>query len=278
MADNFQLFRLALLPRIQATFLEPGPDQIEREMWLRELFGQQETFAHHGTDFHFQPFDADRRDGVMVARLGRQIARPENRPPNEGLEDYTHEGWRAALVVLDPSDHEDGQKLAIQSVSDVGKPHALAKSLVGMLNRRKTEPPYTIEIGPILSTESFWDFERENRGNVIAVHFEFIAPNIWGGDDEFKKEMEEFRDSERARRVQLELNNNEGLNLETDRIHQAVEYAGHRGGGIRARAKGKKKYNSKNNHKYTKLEDEQGEKMGFLERARNFAQRILGRE
>jgi hypothetical protein len=216
--------------------------------------------------------------GPLIGRIGRKILREENRPPSEGLEDVTHETWMAAVLVLDPSHHDDGQKLALQKINDIGQPLPLITKLVLAINERYPYGPYSIQVAQIIEEQSFWDFIEENEGTVTSITLDFIAPNMFGSDDEFSDEMREFRDNEEARKVRLTLQNESGLTPNTLRMKRAVRYASRGGGKISARAKSGKRYNSSDSVKRTYLENVIETGAELIRVARRFASKILGRE
>jgi hypothetical protein len=277
MADSFELYRLSLLPRTHGDLFADGPDKINREQWLREVFGKEQPFSHRGSDFHYVPTHQDSNTGDIIGKVGRKVLRDENKPPSEGLEDITHEAWMAAMLVLDPTHHDDGQKLAIQSVNAVGKPIMLVKSLVSTINERSPHGPYLIQAAQIIEEQSFWDFVKENEGKVTSLTLDFIVPNMFGSSDEFSNEIKEFRDNEEANNVKLTIKNEGGIKPDTKRMKLGVQYATRGGGKIRAKA-GKKFYNSANSVKRSYLDDVKETGTELVSVARKFANRILGRE
>ncbi len=276
MAEKFELFRLSLLERDQIDLFESN--QATRAGWLREVFSTPTPFSHHGTEFHYAPALDDSDDNIIIGRVGRHVLREENLPPDEGLEDITRDAWLAAVVVLDPTDHQDGQKLAIQHIQDVGKPSSLIKQLTQAFNELY-KGPYQIEPSQIVEAQSFWDYIEEYRGLVTSISFDFISPNMIGADDEFHAEMREFRDNEKARKVKLILQNEDGINPETERVKRAVNYAlSESRGKVTAKARGKPSYSSNNEVKYSYIDDVKVKGTELIQVAKELASRILGRE
>src|SRR5579884_981174 len=108
MADQFILFRLSLLPRPQVDFLSDY--NASREEYLRKVFATEYKFEYWKVTYHYVPAKHDGRE-ALLGRLGRHITVEENLPPDKGLVDSVHEGWKAAVLVIDPRHHKDGQKL-----------------------------------------------------------------------------------------------------------------------------------------------------------------------
>lgn len=276
MINQFELFHLSLLPRKHAVLDFENYSGMSREQWLRKVFSEKQSFTHSGNVFHYAP-SSDQESALMFGKIGRQVFRDENKSPSEGFEDITHETWRASFIVLDPNHHDDGQKIAVQKINEVGSPSRLIANLVKRINEFYSGP-YIIEVFQIIEEQSFWEFVEQNEGKVTSVTLELIPPNMFGSDEEFVSEMKEFSDNEAARKVKLSIENEEGINPNTDRMHRAVKYASKGGGKIRAKAKGNKKYNSRDTVKRTYLEDikEIGNKLGM--KLSSLANRVLGRE
>ena len=117
------------------------------------------------------------------------------------------------------------------------------------------QEPYELSVAPIIDANTFWNFVNANPNAVTNVRFDLIPPNMFDGPENMDKEMKELRDAEKARKIKLELENPDSLNLDTPRIHGIVDYAAQGGGDIRARAKGSKTYNSKQKIKTHRIED-----------------------
>jgi hypothetical protein len=276
MSERFELFRFSLLERDQRDLFEPK--EITRADWLRQVFSEATPFCHHGTEFHYAPALDHSDSNIIVGRVGKHVLREENLPPDEGLEDITRDTWLAAVMVLDPTDHLDGQKLAVQHIQNVGKPSSLVKQLTQAIND-KYQGPYQIEPSQIVEAQSFWDYVKEYRGLITSISFDFISPNMIGADDEFHDEMREFRDNEKARKVKLILQNEDGINPETERVERAVNYAlSESRGKVTAKARGKPSYSSSNEIKFSYVEDVKEKGAELVKVAKEFSNRILGRE
>jgi len=274
--DRFELFHLSLMPRDQRDMFSRDSSQVSREQWLREVFGTEQPFSHHGSDYHYVPIDSS--NGPVLGRVGRKVLRAENAPPSEGLEEITHEAWLAALVVIDPTHHDDVQKLAFQAVNDVGNPALLAKRLVTAINKLYPHGPYTIDVGQIIEERSFWEFVEENKGQVVSVVLDIPAPNMFGSVDELTEELKELRDSEKAKNIRIGLHNSDGVQADTSRMKRVVNYTSKSGGRIRARARKNKKFNSKDAVKRTAIDDIKASGAELIKLAKSLANRILGRE
>lgn len=279
MADRFELFRFSLLKRKQLDLEGEEFREYSREEWLRKVFSEEQPFIHHGSEFHYVPKEDKGIEKVVIGKVGRHILREENRPPEEGLDEFMHETWLAALVVIDPVHHDDGQKLAFQIMTEVGNPLHLVRSMLGSINKRYIYGPYAIEAGAIIETQSFWNFVKENEGNITSVSFDLIAPNMFGNSDDWDEDMREFRDQEHARKIRLTMNNADGkINPDTPRIREAVSYAERTSGAVRARTRGKKNYNSKDTGKRSYIDDVAETGIEIIKVASKLANRILGRE
>ena len=230
---------------------------LTRDEWLRLVFGSEIVFIHRGHEFHFVPEGVNPDPSYIVGKIGRKIVLRENAPPNANFIPIESEHWRASRMILDPSAHEDGQKLAFEIIGAIGAPLPIVKSLANHLNESR-EHPYIVEANAIIDPQSFWDFEKQNRGQITSITFELIAPNMWGSVDELHKELISVRDTEKAREMIVTLKNEDGLKLDSDsRIEQTLNYAMKGGGSVKARTKNKKKrYDSNNNSKQILVEND----------------------
>ena len=243
---QFELMHLSLIPRAQKDLFEKVA--ISREAWLREVFAEKITFMHRREQFFYVP-ETDRTVDsapLIAGRIGRRVSITENEPPESGLHETHRESWAASNIFIDPRHHDDGQKVAFQYREDIGQTLAIFSALAKHLNTN-SEPiqPYAIEVAPISDADSFWDFAAKNEGNVTCVAFDLVTPNMFDGPENMDEEMKAMRDRERARKIKFELENPDSLDLNTPRVRGLVGYAAKGGGNIKARAKGRKSYNSK---------------------------------
>ncbi len=171
----------------------------------------------------------------------------ENEPPEGHLAPKESKTWRAALILIDPVHHGDGQKAAVEHVVPVGKPVPIFESLAAHINAG--DEPFVLEVNAIVPSETFWAFVKANRGEITSVQFEFVAPNMFGEADDYDSEMRDMQRHEKAQKVKLRLESKDGLDLDTKRIKQAADYTIKGVGSIEARTKKGKKYNSKDKAK-----------------------------
>lgn len=258
-----EFIRLSLYARADLFVVtQPNGEQYTREQWLRHMFSKQHDFMHRGATFAYVPDESLSDASLVIGRIGRERLVRDNEPPEQGLHERVHAAWQASVAAIDPRHHEDGQKVVMQERSEIGKPVAVFQSLVAKLNADPAAP-FTVEAFGIVDPQTFWDFVRSNKGEVVSVTFEAIAPNMFSGKDDFERELRELRDKEKAQRTKVELHNDRGLNPDTERMHQIVDYTVKGGGTIKARTKSKRRYNSKNKTKRQAIpEPENPENLG----------------
>lgn len=276
MATKFDLFRFSLLPREQMDITSfPDPT---REEYLRMLFSQEQKFTHYGTVFHYvpKPLEEGEERSEIIGRIGRSVIMEENLPPSDNFEDSKHETWKASVIVIEPTDHQDGQKVSIEVDQQVGKTDAIMKSLIDSVNEQNETTAYHLEVAPISEASTFWEYAQENSGKITTLTFTFVAPNMFGGIDNITEEMRRFRDEEKAQRVKVSMSSDDGIETNTDNVKNSVEYTTRGGGEITARAKGGKNYNSKKKTRHVTIDDDADEPT-LVKVARQIS-RVLGRE
>ena len=256
---QLELMRMSVLPRAQADSFErqkPGGGSFTREEWLRAVFSSSISFAHRGVIFHYVP-DAVQETDFITGKFGRSVISVENEPPEKGLAKTERDAWRAASVIIDPRHHEDGQKAAVEHVGQVGRPIPILESLVEAINRNIE--PYFLDATPIVPSDNFWSFARSNLGEVTFLEFEFIAPNMFGGAEDYDLEMRDMKENEKIQKAKLTLESKDGLNLDTQRVKKAVDYTSRGTGSIKARTKRKKTYNSRSKAQRVTVESNRGD-------------------
>ncbi len=269
---QFELMRLAMVERRQTSaFVRRSLDgkPFTRENWLRVIFEQNILFVHSGNVFHYVPESPMSDDNeILIGKIGRQVTVLENESPDTGFAEVERDAWTAASVLIDPMHHSDGQKLAVEVDSSVGAPMPILESLVDHINGG--DEPYVLEINAIVPTDTFWNFVRENRGQITSVTFEFVAPNMFGEADDYDKEMREMAEHEKAQKAKLTLSSKDGLDLETKKIERAADYTSKGAGSIRASTKRRrKKYDSRSKAKRVSASDDDiqlAKKEGILSR------------
>lgn len=256
-----ELLRISCQPKEQMDgFERQGPDgkPLNREMWLRAVFGQRIDFVHRKEQFHYLPAP-DLTDGretprLIAGRVGRRVSVEENAPPDKGLEPVVRPAWHSARIFIDPKSHGDGQKVAFELRGDIGLPVAIFETLAWAISVRSDEP-YEIEAHPIVEKETFWSFVAENR-QVVEVEFEFLAPNMFGAASDLDKDLKDIQAHIKSRKTKVAFQSKDGLQLADKRIHEAVDYVARGTGTVKARAKNNRRYNSAKKPKKIKIDDD----------------------
>ncbi|WP_126421307.1 hypothetical protein [Asticcacaulis excentricus] len=256
MSETFQLFRLVLTPRRQIDLLDVHSG-FTREQYLKSVFTEERKFKRRKSEFHYIPEDKALPDGAIVGKLGKPVRREENLPPDQGFKEVTHDAWKAVVIAIDPTNHEDGQKASVQIDAQVGNPLVLLPEFVKAINESYPGAPFLIQAEPLFDQGDFWDFAHENSGQVTCVTFEFVTPNgPWGTANDVKNGMKEYQNILNAAKVTQTFQNKDGLDLDNDLIRASVDYAESGQGTIKAKAKKKKKYNSTDSRKTVTIKSE----------------------
>jgi hypothetical protein len=243
-AVDFQHFRILLKRRRAADLIDDAVDRdLNREDWLRSRFSKRINFEHRGKKSSYVPLSSILGKPI-IGRVGRQVKKTESLSSDELLLDTVREAWHACYLILDPSHHEDGQKIALQEDVAVGKPAALLRSLGEILSDIEDHPIYTCEISAIPLPGSFWAF-ADSHGNLLKrLSIRSATPNMFGGDDNYQDELRQLRDQENVEVVESILISKEGMTVNTKRLHEVVDYVEKGGGNLSATAMSGAKYSS----------------------------------
>lgn len=280
MAESYELFRLSLIESDQSELFSTRET---REEYIRRIFGREWKFTHYKIRFHYLPASSVGQMTLgryMLGHIGREIATIENLPPDEGFAEQIHEGWRACVVAIDPTDAGDGQKLALELNLQIATPLPLMRSLVKLINAENGERPYRIEIQPIFDAASFWSFAAINRGDIVRLSFDFVVPNgLWSAKTSLRDELKAAHDTMKAQEVSTTLKSHAGLNTDADPVKEAVEYAEKGSGSIKAKTRTGKVFSSTNKRKRTTIIfDAVGKTRSKLARAAMSLAKILDNE
>jgi hypothetical protein len=273
--ERFELFRLSLLERTSPNlFVDMSED---RETVLRREFGKARTFSHYLSTFHYVPHPQIPAGGMVMGAIGRAIESEENLPPDAGLAEATRPTWKASVFALDPMDHIDGQKAALEDDRRVGGCLALMTALVHEINLAESSR-FQIEVNPIFDASSFWTWAAEQNGQITEVFFDVVAPNgLFSTNGTLKDELKSTREQTGAEEVVIGLKGSEGLDVNSSPVVDAVAYTEQSGGRIKAKSKNGKRFNSTQRPKTTILEGENSGSETLILRAARAVSDVFGR-
>lgn len=239
---DFLLYRLSFKPT-NDLFAKP----LTREEWLRSILSEQFDFKHRTQEFSFVPVPEEERANVpaqyILGWIAKQAVAQERAAPEEGLAPTEHRFWRAAFIMLDPTSHEDGQKLVVEDGSGVGRASSIANSLVAAING-KDGAPFEGVVHPILEPGSFWRFVDQKNNRIKSISFTLAAPNMFGGKDDLQEELRQLREQENVSQVKATLTSDTTLNARTQRMKEVVDYTEKGAGKLTARAEDGTPYSS----------------------------------
>lgn len=268
------LFRFSLKPKSQADVFERTAGdgvRFSRESWIRDFFSREQTFSHRGSRFVFVPTPPS-ESGLPAPIIAGWISRPkvlrERTHPDQGLEPVERESWRAALLLVDPTAHEDGQKVALEDNPDIGAPAAVLSSLVRAMNEQSHAEPFTAQVYAIVEEASFARFAEEHGYQIKVLTFRAAVPNMFESADDFSNELRALRDKANVTHVTTTLKSDGILETSGNKITEIVEYTERGLGKVQAKAADGAIYRSQDHAAYATLDlgqPEQDEK-GFFAR------------
>lgn len=260
---RYHYLRLSLLPQVCPPILVAAnvvPPARSRQEYLVDIFANRIDFEHRKKKLVYVPIGTEEgKEGpLMLGRIGRSISAVENAPPETGFEEITRPSWRAANVIIDTSNHSDGQKIAFQMHYNVGKPLPIAAHLIDHINSTNPDSGWHIEINPIIEHQSFWEAAQQYRGEITLAEFTFTTPNILALRSKLNEELKNKRDQHNATSVTETLHNPKGnMELQVDDVKDAVEYISEGGGKAQLKVGRDTVYNSENETKLVEVEDDE---------------------
>lgn len=233
----YHLLRLSLVPRNQASLF--GNGETDRAQILTRLFSSEIRFLHRRRPFAYIPISGSSpAEGVLAGRIGRPAPELAYLPPDQQLEEYYEERWRAADFILRVSGSRgDDQVLAIEFSSQIGQPLAIASSLADYINMIGDASPYDLFVNPIGSKKEFWSVMEQHSGSTLStLTFRLTAPNVLKAQGTIQDAMAAYAADENSEVVTTILHNQNGkLNAHTDGVRAAADYALSGGGEIDAK-------------------------------------------
>jgi hypothetical protein len=215
----FDQFHFSLIERDQPSFLEPSRT---RERWLRDKFGQRFTFQHHGKQFFWVPQDLS--DEFIVGVVEREKKQTERTPPEDGAKEIVGRFWTGSMVIIDPLNRDDGQRVAFEERSNVGQPKAILASLVAHLNLDEAHQ-YTLLFKSLFRGDSFRRFAEKHGGRLEYVSFRFTVPNmIFGAGGKVKEGLKRIGTDTDATEVEFKVESDEGVKADSETVKEGLAY------------------------------------------------------
>lgn len=215
-------------------------------------------------------------DECIFGILQRTRPHEHHKPPTEGGAEVISEEWQGAYVLIDPTHHDEGQRVAVEN-DVVGKPRALLKSLAGALNER-AEAPYHIEVEPLFDASRFWAFAHRHDNVLKSIVFDFVVPNMWGTESDLEKDLKDTGKQTGAERVTVGITGEHGVFTENQKVRDGVEYAEKGAGTVRARALDGQRFYSTARARVTRIPAIQVGTGLMRDYVGRLKRRILGRE
>jgi len=162
------------------------------------------------------------------------------------------------MIIIDPTHHDDGQKIAFEYRNDVGGTLPILKSLAKQMQIGSDPPPFDVQIDPIVQPASFWRFAEQNNYEIKILSFEVSPPNMLGGAEDFKNEIRALRDTVRVNRLKTTLTSDTTLDVTQENIREVIDYTERGAGRVKARSVSGQSYNSNAHTAYEVVDADEG--------------------
>jgi len=268
----FELFHLSLLPRERDMF--DSRPELTREQWIRVSLSEQFKFTHRKKEFYWVPKD---EDSDIVGIVERQTERLRHRSPEQGGTEVMGQEWQGVVIIIDPTPHDTGQRVAFERDAAVGTASSILRSLLEHVSSRPAAQ-YTIEAKPVFDTTSFWAFAGKHNQVLRQITFDFVVPNMWGTRTNLEKELRSTGEETGAQKAQVRLSGQDGVKTDNKLVKDGVAYAGEGGGSVTARALDGERFTSKSSSATTKIQDDDVEGEEQISIWKRMASKILRRD
>lgn len=228
---KFTLFHFSMIPFVQTSMTMRLQDS--REEWLRHALSSSFEFEHLGcTALHWVPQGS--ADECIIGLIQKTKTHDLHEPPERGGGEITKEEWQGAYVIIDPTHHDEGQRIAVEN-DEVGKPSALMRSLAKYLNKHD-EAAYQIEIEPLWDSARFWSFAKSHGNLMKRIDFDFVVPNMWSTESDLDADLKDTGNVTGAERVSVGFRSEHGVSTDNQKIKEGVDYTERGAGSLTAKA------------------------------------------
>ncbi len=245
---KFTLFHLSLVPVQQTNFDMRLGDS--REEWLRFALSEPFEFLHRGGGQLYWVPHGDIEETIFGI-VQRTRSHGHHLPPDKGGTEVVTEEWQGAYVLLDPTHHDEGQRVAVEN-DVVGRPRALLRSLVSAINDRP-DAPFQIEVEALFDATEFWAFARKHNHLMRRITFDFVVPNMWGTESDLESDLDDTGKQTGAERVKISMFGQHGVTTDNPKVRNGVEYAEKGAGTVSATAPDGTRFSSTRRPKVTKI-------------------------
>lgn len=235
---TFSLFHLSLIPP-RENFI--AARTMSREQCLRHALSKPfEFISTDGSVIHWLPGESV--DECIFGILTNKSLFKTNEPPNWTDHKINSDDAQGTYVLLDPTHHNEGQKLALENTPS-GKPAISPQKFIGEINTI-IKKLYIIYFEPIFDDTYFWDFAQKQDMVLHSIKFDFVVPNMFGANSSLEEDLRNINSQTGAERVIIKLKGDNGVFVDSEKIRNAVNYAKQGAGTIKAKAQNGDTYSS----------------------------------
>lgn len=273
MPKVFEQFHFSLIEREQADLLEVS---MTREKWLRTKLGETIELAHAGKSFYWVPQNYS--EEFIVGVIEREKSHVVRTPPEDGAKEKKSSFFTGSLVIIDPNNRPDGQRVAVHNDVQVGQPNAMLTSLVRYFNEHSSHQ-YAVHFKPLFRSDNFWRFAQKHGGQLEFVRFRFTVPNmIFGAGGKTKKGLRRIGADTDAQEIELKIESDDGIKADSEAVREGLEYGEEGNAKVTAKALNGDRWSSTTEKLSVKMTDILNFTEAKKDEVQSWLQRALGRD
>jgi len=242
---KFKLYRYTMTK----TKKSPLPLESKNKFELiKDLFLKKEVYLSEDQKLVYSKVYSSDNEKIIVAKIAkRKIIKIHGSPKNDFREQNQDDWPNSYLIINTDDDSVTGQVIAFEhNPTYFVNPFSILENLRKKFNESLFASGWMLEIEPISSKISFWNFVEENRGNIQELVFDFNTPNLFNEKSTLQDELKAAKEDINATNMEIKLKNDVGsLDIKQDGLlgsffNQSVDYIQKGGGGWRMKKVGKK--------------------------------------
>lgn len=204
-----------------------GNNQSSKADFISSVFTRNHDFE--GWSYKYQK----QHSGVIVGFLGRYNPLKVNLGPELNWHESNTDNWDRKVVLIDPDEHADGQKILIEGTAS-DKSAGFVSKLQREINSNDYEGRY-MYINAILEEQSLGEIFDRYKNQVVEISLDFPIANMPSGiNSPLSSARRKFAEADASLTTVVKAENS-NINVETDVISESTKHAADVGAAIKVK-------------------------------------------
>lgn len=228
---SFEYLRINL-SEVKQLELEYADDIATREDYIKHAFGASFDFSHQGKQFIYEHVATI--DGYVAGFIANRTVKGLRHGQDEDYKLYEAEDWKTHGVLIDSTEHPDGQKIAFEH-GMIRESENFFASLAKAINASHRTAKWEMQIGTIGRRQKYIEAAKQHKGKITKLSFRILAKNMdYNIDKSVKDALDIFDELDGRHTDHTTISSGKGLNADSDLADSMATYAAESGGSVKA--------------------------------------------